>query len=158
MRTLDDAEEQALNETMELSGSKSIASLRDFVKEHSVDCNVEFIDDRLSEAGMPAPGGKLRDPFVHIVNTFIKLSRKRGIYPEMISFVSKKVLSMHLGEYMNLSPKTAESRIDQLVAIGWLDSIYANIQNPVATWYNAKTGGINHPGIVTIVGGGADRE
>jgi len=150
MRTLNEKEEQDLNEALEMSGTTTISALRDYVQESAKPPDLKFDHPNLIEGGMPAPAGKLRTPFVFIVNLFIKKSIERGGLDDMIRFISKKILAFNLAPYMNVSPRTAESRIDQLVALGWFKSQFGNISNPIETWSSAKESGAPHPGITKV--------
>ena len=148
--TINISEDEAtlIEEALELAGVSTIRGLLNFVKEHSNEGAITFTEPLLLDLKMPAPKGKLHDVFVLTVNEFIRYAKEAGTYPSLPSYVGKKRLSFIISEHIQVNPRIASTKIDQLVATGWLETKYGNIQNPVKTWWQAKENKRPHPGIL----------
>ena len=146
-RTLTGADETTLEDIFELVGKRTLEDVYAFVKEHVDEGSITFSDPTLRTLNMPAPKGKQHDAFVLIVNEFFRLAKESKIYPELPSYIGRRKLSHVVSEFTQVSVRIAQMKVDQLVAVGWLESKYGNIQNPVALWWRALQNGRPHPGI-----------
>lgn len=145
-RTLSEEEGKLLDEMMELAQVKNLQGLHRFVTEHCGESDIDFIDEKLR--AMPVPNGKLRETFILVVNAFIKYARDHGTYPATPAVLSRMRVFTEVAAYYQTSTRTAGHKVQQLVALGWIEPVHGNIKNPIATWHSALETGKRHPGII----------
>lgn len=144
-RTLSEEEEHLLDEMIELAQVKNLNGLYKFVASHCGESDLDFIDEKL-RLNMPAPTGKFRETFIIVVNDFVKYGQNAGTYPKTPATLSRAHIHATVASHFQTTDRTAGRKVNQLIALGWVERWHGNIRNPILTWYEALESGKPHPG------------
>jgi hypothetical protein len=144
-------DQELLEDAIELSRSRDVRGLYNFVMQHCSEGDLNVLDERLI-GKMPEPVGKYREAFIIVCNEFIKQAYRAETYPITLPAMSRDLIHAAVAAHYQCTMRTAGQKVNQLVAQGWIERGTVGIKNPLMTYKNAQDRGLRHPGLSQHVG------